>query len=174
MSTRSFLAFLALGATSCQGRDPATEPTVPWVVSPRSAGPVRTGMTVAEASKALGADLKPTYDVSDICDMLDVPGGPTDLSLMVVSDTIVRFDVSDTLTATALTGLRVGSSEAQVLAAYPGKVRVEPHEYAGPDGHYLVVGSDSLEALVFETDGKRVTRYRAGRKPAVEWVEGCL
>jgi hypothetical protein len=26
---------------------------------------------------------------------------------------------------------------------------------------------------VFETDGQRVTNYRVGRKPEVQWVEGC-
>jgi hypothetical protein len=27
--------------------------------------------------------------------------------------------------------------------------------------------------IVFETDGQRVTRFRAGRLPAVQYVEGC-
>jgi hypothetical protein len=29
------------------------------------------------------------------------------------------------------------------------------------------------KALVFETDGKHVTMFRAGRLPEVKWVEGC-
>jgi hypothetical protein len=27
--------------------------------------------------------------------------------------------------------------------------------------------------IVFETDGKKVVKYRSGRLPAVEYVEGC-
>ena len=27
--------------------------------------------------------------------------------------------------------------------------------------------------IVFETDGQRLTAYRSGRRPAVEYVEGC-
>ena len=33
--------------------------------------------------------------------------------------------------------------------------------------------ADSAYRLIFETDGQRVTEYRAGLLPAVEWVEGC-
>ena len=32
---------------------------------------------------------------------------------------------------------------------------------------------DSARRLIFETDGQRVVRYRAGITPAVEYVEGC-
>ena len=40
--------------------------------------------------------------------------------------------------------------------------------------HYLKPSDPALPyRLVFETDGERVTRYRAGRLPEVEWVEGC-
>jgi hypothetical protein len=40
----------------------------------------------------------------------------------------------------------------------------------------MIVKGDSASAgkeIVFETDGKRVTMFRAGRLPEVEWVEGC-
>ena len=33
--------------------------------------------------------------------------------------------------------------------------------------------ADSGFEVVFETDSQRVTRYRAGRLPEVEYVEGC-
>ena len=32
---------------------------------------------------------------------------------------------------------------------------------------------DGVDAALIETDGERVTRYRAGRLPEVEWVEAC-
>jgi hypothetical protein len=39
-----------------------------------------------------------------------------------------------------------------------------------PLGSYVVV----RRRIVFEMDStQRVTRYRAGREPEVEWVEGC-
>jgi hypothetical protein len=53
---------------------------------------------------------------------------------------------------------------------------VEPHAYTGPEGHYVVVTTpgDTTRQIVFETDGRLVTMYRAGRLPAVAYIEGCL
>lgn len=97
------------------------------------------------------------------------------VSFMVVSDTIVRVDV-DSSTVATVWGDRVGDSEGAVLARHAGRVRVEPHKYTGPEGHYLIVTSrdDTLHRLVFETDGKRVMAYHAGLRPYVDWVEGCV
>ena len=56
-----------------------------------------------------------------------------------------------------------------------GRVTVQPHKYT--NGHYLVVRSataaDTTHRIIFETDGKVVTRFRSGRMPEVAWVEGC-
>jgi hypothetical protein len=62
-----------------------------------------------------------------------------------------------------------------VQALYASRVAVSPHKYTG--GHYLTVTptapGDSAYRMVFETDGRRVTQFRAGVRPAVEYVEGC-
>jgi hypothetical protein len=69
----------------------------------------------------------------------------------------------------------VGDTEAAVLARHAGRIQVTAHPHDGPEGHYLTVRlpGDTLRLLILETDGKRVTSYRVGRRPAVEWVEGC-
>ncbi len=61
------------------------------------------------------------------------------------------------------------------MGRHRGQVRVEPHPYTGPEGHYLIVTSpnDSMYRLIFETDGKHVVSYRAGLRPVVDWIEGC-
>jgi hypothetical protein len=71
-------------------------------------------------------------------------------------------------------GARVGDSEARIKEIYGDRVTVQPHKYL-PNGHYLVVAAagDAANRIVFETDGKVVTTYRAGRRPEVENVEGC-
>jgi hypothetical protein len=99
---------------------------------------------------------------------------PDGVSLMVVSDTVARVDIRKAGTMTT-TGAAVGDSEPRVLELYRGLIHVEPHKYTGPVGHYLIVTppGDSVHRIIFETDGKVVTRYRAGRRPAVEYVEGC-
>lgn len=106
------------------------------------------------------------------CEYLDAPTVP--VKLMFVSDTLVRVDVRDT-SVTTMEGARIGDTEARIKELYAGRVTTTPHKYIGPTGHYLSVSQPFFpeNLLVFETDGQRVTTYRMGRKPEVEWVEGC-
>jgi hypothetical protein len=94
-------------------------------------------------------------------------------NVMLAGDTVVRFDVLDKGIATA-EGARVGDTEERIRQLYQGRVAEQPHKYV-PGGHYLVVtpAGESVERIVFETDGHVVTKYRAGRRPEVENVEGC-
>jgi hypothetical protein len=99
---------------------------------------------------------------------------------------IVRFDVGYITRAGAKVvgsprtdaGVGVGDSEAQVKAAYPGRVKVSSHTYV-PGGHYLEVlagrGDLAGTAIVFETDAAgRVTSIRSGYREPAEAIEGCL
>ena len=101
-------------------------------------------------------------------------GIPDGVSVMVVKGKVARIDV-DTGAVTTEDGVKVGDSEDKVQSVYDGDVQVEPHKYI-EGGHYMTVMGDSASAgnaIVFETDGKRVTSFRAGRLPEVKWVEGC-
>ena len=93
---------------------------------------------------------------------------------MVVDGKIARVDVTQRGIQTNHK-VSVGDDEAKIAQVYPERVTVSPHKYT--DGHYVTVGprtpADSGFELVFETESLRVTRYRAGRLPEVEWVEGC-
>ncbi len=136
---------------------------------------VRIGMTVEEASTAYGAPLLPAGPVEQGAACYEIfPGGtPGTLSFMVVDGRVARVDVEGPGPRTS-TRVGVGSTEAEVQAAYPGGVVVSPHKYTGPEGHYLTVTPREGAALIFETDGSKVTQYRAGSLPAVAYVEGCL
>jgi hypothetical protein len=129
-------------------------------------------MTVTEARAVLGGSLAGPRNAE--CDHVRPPGAPPGLLLMFVRGQVARVEVSDTTVATA-EGARVGDSEARVDSLYAGRVQRTPHKYT--DGRYLIVrgpaSADTLHRLVFETDGRRVTRFRGGRLPEVEWVEGC-
>lgn len=135
---------------------------------------VRIGMSVEEASAAYGSALAPAGPLDAGASCFEIfPGGTAGpLSFMVVDGRVVRVDVREPGLRTAA-GVGVGSSEAQVQAAYPGGTEVTPHKYTGPEGHYLTVVPREGAALIFETDGSTVTRYRAGILPPVAYVEGC-
>jgi hypothetical protein len=93
---------------------------------------------------------------------------------MIVDDTVARIEVTAGEMRT-MEGAGIGDAESAVVALYAGRVEVQPHKYTGPEGHYVVVTppGDTLHRIIFETNGQKVLRYRAGRVPAVHYVEGC-
>ena len=99
--------------------------------------------------------------------------GPKGVAFMFVGGRIARVEVDEPGVRTAA-GAQVGDTEARIKSLYPG-IKSEPHHYE--DGHYLIYTPKDAKQkkyrLIFETNGKTVTRYRAGALPAVEWIEGC-
>lgn len=144
-------------------------------VSETGIGPLRAGMTVAQGGAALKTALASPAGMDTVqCRFVTWPGSPPGVRLMIEKNVIVRVDVDSGSVETSI-GARVGDSEDRIKSLYAGRVTVGPHKYT--DGHYLTVTpaspADSAFRIVFETDGKRVTRYRAGKRPQVEYVEGC-
>jgi hypothetical protein len=138
-------------------------------------GPVHIGMTLDEAVSMALLNERP--DLKPSCDFVYPAVGsglPPDVGIMVVKGKIARIDV-DTGSVTTEDGVKIGDTEDRVKSVYGDELTVEPHKYI-EGGHYMTVLGDSAsagKALVFETDGKRVTMFRAGRLPEVKWVEGC-
>ena len=132
-------------------------------------------MTLPEASAAAGRPIVAKPGSTSECGYADPEGGPEGVSFMVVSDRVARVDVTGGPVKTR-SGAGVGDTEAQVQARYADKLEVSPHKYV-PGGHYLtLVPADAADAgfrLIFETDGSKVTRFRAGKEPEVSYVEGC-
>lgn len=101
---------------------------------------------------------------------------PAEFNFMVSEGRFARFSTESTRFV-APGGGRVGMSTAEVKRLYPGRIEARPHHYT--DGQYLRVTDPAggKGVLVFETDGKgddaRVTEWRIGLPPAVDYVEGC-
>jgi hypothetical protein len=165
----------AVGAVSAGPESTSSDRTaVRWVVTPRGVGPVLAGTSIAALSTALGERLRGEYSPGASCGYLRASALPRGVFVMVDHDTVVRVDVRTGDVRTA-EGAGIGDSEAEVLQRYEGRVRVTPGKYTGPDGHDLTVTSppDTLHRIVFETVGQKVVHYRAGRRAAVDLVEGC-
>ena len=109
-------------------------------VSGEGFGPVRFGMKVEEAAKALGVELVPLGPAEEeSCRYFRPADKFPGLAFMTANGVIVRLDVENKATIATVTGAKIGDSEQAVLGLYKGRVRVEPHKYTGPEGHYLIV-----------------------------------
>ncbi len=140
-------------------------------------GPIRVGMTVSEASVAAGTKLVSTgYSGAPGCFYFRPQNSPKDVAFMVIGDRIARVDIWRNSPVTTISGARIGDTEERIKSLYPGRIQVSQHSYV-PKGHYLTFvpkdPSDKNYRIVFETDGKRVTEYRAGKLPEVQYIEGC-
>ena len=141
------------------------------------AGPLNVGMTIAEVEKAAGArvTIHNNQEPQGACVIAGLVGAPNEFSFMLIKGTIARFDIYDGVMKTA-EGAGIGSTEAEVKRLYANeKIEVERHEYVD-GGHYLNITVASAPPgfkFVFETDGRKVTAFRAGRMPEVDWIEGC-
>jgi hypothetical protein len=160
--------------------DPAS---ASWTPSPQGAGPVRVGMPAAEVERLLAPIVPGQAMEGSTCRYLNPARTPRGVSFMVNEGTVARVDVGpldlgDEVPVAELprtaAGVGIGSTQAEVQAAYGARMRTEPHHYT--DGRYLVVTpeADTSRQIIFETDETgRVTYLRAGRLPEVAWVEGC-
>jgi hypothetical protein len=155
------------------GDSPASDGTVQ--VSERGVGPLKIGMALASARAATsGAFSAPPAADTAACGFARWSGGPAGLRMMTAKGRIVRVDV-DSGGTTTTAGARIGDTEARIASLYAARVETTPSKYTS--GHYLTIKpattADGAYRIIFETDGKRVTRYRAGRLPEVGYVEGC-
>ena len=138
-------------------------------------GPVRVGMTVEAAARALGQPLEPVTAPTESCTFYAPASGFDGLSFLVAGGTVARADVTSGTTATA-EGMAIGQTEAEAQRRYGGRLRLSLHDFQ-LGGHYLTLvpidPDDAGFRLVAETDGTKVTSMRAGRLPEVELTEGC-
>ena len=151
-------------------------------------GPVRVGMTIAEAERSARMRFVSNGRL-DNCYHIRPQQGPQGLNFMVISphkegpinrdvDRIVRVEVFRGSRITTVRGAKIGDTEERIKSLYPGQIRVTPHEYTfAQGGHYLTfIPKDERDRnyrLVFETLNNRVTTFRSGILPEVEYVEGC-
>ena len=139
----------------------------PWTVTPRGIGPVQVGMTTADA---LGVEVTGGAQAKESCEYVQAGRLPAGVGVMSNAGRVARIDVDSGRVATA-EGARIGDTDGRIRELYEGRVTEQPNKYT--PGHSLVVTPDAEHRIIFETDGKVVTRFRAGRLPEVEWVERC-
>lgn len=131
-------------------------------------GPIKIGMTIAQAEQAGKRGI--TFEGGDAnADCATASLGSHVFGLFS-KGRLARIYVRSRNYST-LKAIYVGDRQAKVLSRYGPSLERSPHKFV-PGGFYLklTVGS---RRLVFETDGERVTEMSSGRKPEIDYVEGC-
>jgi hypothetical protein len=136
---------------------------------------IRVGMTVSEATKAAKIKLVSIGETNNECYYVQPQSGLKHLSMMVVRGRVARIDINQGSSIKTLSGAGIGDSEQRISSLYHARIEVSPHQYIR--GHYLTfIPTDRVDRnyrLIFETDGRKVISYRAGRMPEVGYIEGC-
>jgi hypothetical protein len=145
-------------------------------------GSIQVGMTVEEASQAAGVRLvKSNGSGRDeyLCSYFELQEGPKGIRFMVTRNRIARVDISNER-VTTIKGAKIGDTEDKIFSLYPGQIQATRHPYQGRspyNGKYLTFvpkdATDKNYRIIFETSKNRVERFRSGKLPEVEAIEGC-
>jgi hypothetical protein len=157
--------------------DAQSQITLQSKVAMSGIGAIKVGMTVDEASRAANTQIVTESGGTQGCSYGRFKGGKLKgLSFMLSNGNITRVDVNSRGIST-IKGAKVGDSEDKVKSLYAGQMTVDKLQYS-QRGHTLTVTpknkADQKYLLIFETDGKRVTKFRSGFKSDVEATEGCI
>lgn len=155
------------------------------VIALQGIGPVVIGMTPVEAEAAWGSPwVSSSVEVNEPVRVDDPrlegechytgPEGSA-LSFIVTGGRLAALSAWGPEYRTA-SGIHVGSTIAEVLAAYPGQIEQEPHIYTEEPELTFVPreGHEWAYRMVFETMDGRVTMIEAGEAAAANLPEGCL
>jgi hypothetical protein len=138
-------------------------------------GPIRIGMTLAQAQSITGGALVGQDSGNQECFYVTPSAAPEGIKLMVTEGRIARIDITSPAYA-SMRGARVGQMQDKVTRLYLGQLEISQHKY-DDNGFYLTFIpkdlADQRYRMEFETDGMRITRFRAGKLPEVQYVEGC-
>lgn len=164
---------------------PAPEPT-PATVAPSASnavgfdgfGDAAWGADEQAIHDAWGAGLEAMpADLPEGCRYLlprARPGDGYGMAFMLEGQRLVRIDV-DSTHAVAPGGGQIGMAADQIMRLHGDAVEVRNHKYVD-GGHYLRIPDPAggQAVLLFETDAAgRVTGWRVGVPPQVDYVEGC-
>ncbi|MET0581479.1 MAG: lectin [Pseudoxanthomonas sp.] len=139
-------------------------------------GDMKLGSTVEEAKAAWGGELNGKPSEGSTCYYLTPKWvkAPRDFAFMAEDGKFVRYDVGTDKEA-APGGGKVGMTVEELQKLYNNALQSTPHKYVEGGKNLSVAASGVAPSkLVFETDAAgKVSAWRVGLSPQVDYVEGC-
>lgn len=148
-------------------------------LTPQGLGKVRIGMSWHQAERALGVKLTgegasatASCWYAERSDGID-PG----VSYMVEKGRITRIDIGQPASGAlprivTAAGIGLGADVEAIRRAYGAGVRLEAAEIE-PDTNLIHVEASKGRGTVLEIRDGKVTAFRSGLKPAIDYSEGC-
>lgn len=134
-------------------------------ISTKGLGPLKIGMSVGEAERAVGHRLNINY-YNAPCGVAGV-SRRLGVSILVTGSIVARIYTHNSPLSTRR-GIRAGSSIEALRSAYPG-ARWHRNIYTG---YRQYVYRKPRRKIVFDTDNEQVTSISTGRVPEINYVEG--
>ena len=137
-------------------------------ISHSGLGPIKINMTERQIERAAKRPIKVEYpSPGGDCAIAELAGKTHGL---FTGKRLRRIYIRTPKFATAK-GIRVGTAEARVLAAYPGRLSRQPQKYR-PEEDDLILRKD-MRKVIFTLNQGQVEEISTGRKPEIDLVEGC-
>jgi hypothetical protein len=133
-------------------------------------GEIKIGMTVAEARRRSGSNIV-VHSVNRGCESGSVSPHKLGVSVLSSNYRIAVLYVNRRGIATR-SGVRVKDTVRRLASVYGNRLVKRP-EFYNPK-HFNYELRDGNRKVIFSTDNKKVTMISTGRKPEIDYVEGCL
>jgi hypothetical protein len=144
-----------------------------WQLTTRGYGPVHAGISIAQASRLMGAKLRTVEGrpIEAACDYLYPASGHKGVSLMVQEGRVTHVLVS-TPNIRTRSGIRVGDSASHLKNVFSTQLEIEPHKYDDSGFYYFIWEKGKRLGVKFEIGGGKVRKIFAGDE-SIQYVEGC-
>lgn len=147
-----------------------------WFITPYGYGPIKVGMTVKQAEKALSTKLIPDEGgPNSECYHVHPAHGHKGVLFMIEANKVTRVSIYGGPTSIKTDkGIAVGDNEKKILSVYGSSVEIEPHHYGSyPNDKYLTYWTkDKKFGIRYETTHGTVDTIHGG-SAAIQYVEGC-
>lgn len=167
-------------ATSAPAADPNDITSNGW-------NTLRVGMTRAEVTAAVGAGNPNAVGGADpqACDLFHPANAPEGMLVMIQQDVLSSITLRNNTTLKTDRGFGVGSTAAEIKAAYGASAVSEPHKYVegaeyitvwttgGPTSPGEFVQDANARGVRYETNAQGVVTAVHAGGPSIQNVEGC-